>query len=100
MPRSNRRRRDEAPLDVDRVRSGVVRVEPGPDGDWVVRSVTGAGSPKSYRCPGCDHEIPAGVAHVVAWPVEGTAYGADGLDARRHWHRGCWAARTRGRRRA
>jgi hypothetical protein len=93
MPRANRRRRDEAPLDLARARAGGVRLEHLPDGDWHVRSVT---SPtKAYRCPGCDHEIPSGETHIVAWPVEGTAYGADGVAARRHWHRGCWSARAR-----
>jgi hypothetical protein len=60
--------------------------------DYVVRSVSSGQAAKSYRCPGCDHEIRPGVAHVVTWP-------ADDLDAgdRRHWHTGCWAARdTRG----
>lgn len=38
---------------------------------------------KAYRCPGCDHEIPAGQGHEVVVPV-GAA------DMRRHWHTGCW----------
>jgi hypothetical protein len=42
---------------------------------------------KTYRCPGCDHEIPPGTAHIVAWAVEG------GEDDRRHWHTGCWRGR-------
>ena len=58
---------------------------------WQVRPVTGAATRKTYRCPGCDHEIVPGIAHVVAWP-EGAA------DLRRHWHTPCW--RARGRRRA
>ena len=61
------------------------------EGDWVVRELTGAGSTKSYRCPGCDHEVRAGTPHVVAWP--------DGReDDRRHWHRPCWGARDRRKR--
>ncbi|MET9290292.1 ATP/GTP-binding protein [Nocardia beijingensis] len=65
------------------------RTESGPDGDetYVVRTIPGARAVKTYRCPGCDHEIPPGVAHVVAWP----AYG--GEEDRRHWHRGCWNGR-------
>lgn len=57
---------------------------------YAVRSVAGSAAGKTYRCPGCDHEIHAGVAHVVAWP-------ADNLQAadRRHWHTACWAARER-----
>ncbi|WP_236566916.1 ATP/GTP-binding protein [Nocardia sp. CY41] len=65
------------------------RTESGPDGDetYVVRTIPGTRAIKTYRCPGCDHEIPPGVAHIVAWP----AYG--GEDDRRHWHRGCWNGR-------
>jgi hypothetical protein len=54
--------------------------------------MTGADSmsKSSYRCPGCDQLLAAGVSHLVAWP-------ADDPDAagRRHWHTGCWAARER-----
>lgn len=68
------------------------RTEAGPDGDeYVVRTVPGSRAVKRYRCPGCDHEIMPGVAHVVAWPV------GSGETDRRHWHRGCWSGRsTRG----
>ncbi|MGH3141774.1 MAG: hypothetical protein ACRDWG_01795 [Actinomycetes bacterium] len=72
------------------------QVESWPDGDWVVRLVTGSASAKPYRCPGCDHEIRPATPHVVAWPAD-----ADDGDARiaerRHWHRGCWRARDRRR---
>ncbi len=57
------------------------RVEDG----YVVRRVAG-GDGRAYRCPGCDHEMPAGPPHVVAWP-EGRP------DDRRHWHTACWQAR-------
>jgi hypothetical protein len=70
------------------------RMEPGPDGrtDYVVRTVPGARATKVYRCPGCDHEIRPGVAHLVAWPADGL-----GAEDRRHWHTGCWSGRaTRG----
>jgi hypothetical protein len=41
--------------------------------------------------------IPPGVEHVVAWANDGM-FGADAaLDARRHWHPACWAARLRRR---
>ncbi|ONM47221.1 ATP/GTP-binding protein [Nocardia donostiensis] len=69
------------------------RRETGPDGDelYMVRTVPGSRAVKTYRCPGCDHEIRPGTAHVVAWPVDG------GEMDRRHWHRGCWnGRRTRG----
>ena len=32
-------------------------VEEAADGDWVVRPLTGSGTGKAYRCPGCDQEI-------------------------------------------
>jgi hypothetical protein len=41
---------------------------------------------KSYLCPGCQHEIPAGTGHVVVVP-------RDQADLRRHWHRSCWERR-------
>src|SRR5699024_11798159 len=40
------------------------------DGDWLVSDVSGARATKTYRCPGCDHEIQPGVPHVVAWPAD------------------------------
>ena len=47
------------------------RVETGPDGhDYEVRPVAGARAVKTYRCPGCDHEIRSGTAHVVVWPAD------------------------------
>jgi hypothetical protein len=64
------------------------QVESWPDGDFVVRRVTGAAATKAYRCPGCDHEIRPATPHVVTWP--------DGdVDDRRHWHRPCWRNRLR-----
>ncbi|KZM76082.1 ATP/GTP-binding protein [Nocardia terpenica] len=64
------------------------RTEEGPGGEtYIVRTVPGARAVKTYRCPGCDHEIPPGVAHIVAWAAEG------GEDDRRHWHTGCWKGR-------
>ncbi|MDC8993401.1 hypothetical protein [Mycobacterium marinum] len=67
------------------------RVEAGPDGyDYEVRPIAAARAVKTYRCPGCDHEIRSGTAHVVVWPIElpGAA------DDRRHWHTSCWASRA------
>jgi hypothetical protein len=46
---------------------------------------------KTYRCPGCDHEIGPGVGHVVVVP-------RDAVDERRHWHRACWDRVARRRR--
>jgi hypothetical protein len=76
------------------------RVEEHPDGAFVVRRVSGAGSEKTYRCPGCDQEVRPRTPHVVAWPVYGSV-GAPGESGfgdvadRRHWHSPCWAARDR-----
>ncbi len=63
------------------------RIEPGPDGhDYEVVPITGARAVKTYRCPGCDHEIRSGTPHVAAWRV-------DDAEDRRHWHTACWANR-------
>jgi hypothetical protein len=61
------------------------------EGTFMVRNVTGAAAVKVYRCPGCDHEIQVGVAHVVVWPTTAE------VTERRHWHSTCWQRRsTRG----
>nr|WP_202884664.1 hypothetical protein [Actinopolymorpha cephalotaxi] len=78
---------------------GHQQVEEWPDGDWVVRKLTGSTSTKPYRCPGCDQLIPPATPHVVAWPVDPASFAGTGLDERRHWHNGCWQARDRRRRR-
>jgi len=50
------------------------RVETGPDGyDYEVRPIPAARAVKTYRCPGCDHEIRSGTTHVVVWPTESPA---------------------------
>nr|WP_248492058.1 hypothetical protein [Tsukamurella sp. PLM1] len=61
------------------------RVEFGEEA-FQVRTVTGSGAVKAYRCPGCDQVIGAGTAHVVVWP----AAERGGVGERRHWHSGCW----------
>ncbi|WP_228980900.1 ATP/GTP-binding protein [Streptomyces sp. DH12] len=69
---------------------GFQRTETWQGEEWSVRDVAGATAMgKRYRCPGCDQEIPSGVAHVVAWPQYG------GVDDRRHWHKACWNAKDR-----
>jgi hypothetical protein len=70
---------------------GVDRVQSHADGDWRVRNVPAEAAGKLYRCPGCDQEIPPGVAHLVAWPADGRG----DLGDRRHWHSACWQARDR-----
>jgi hypothetical protein len=89
MPRRPPKRRPPAGLPTPR------RVEVGPDGyDYEVRPVAASRAQKPYRCPGCDHEIKPGTAHVLVWPADG---GEDAMVDRRHWHTPCWANRaTRG----
>lgn len=88
-PRRARRRWDAvSSLEGAESGRGLEQVESAPDGDWVVRAVTGSAATKPYRCPGCDQEIRPATPHVVAWQ-------ADQLDDRRHWHRACWRARSR-----
>jgi hypothetical protein len=64
------------------------RREPWRGETYSVRSISGQGATKVYRCPGCDQEIGVGVPHVVAWPEHDI-----GAGERRHWHTRCWAAR-------
>jgi len=110
MPRSNRPRRggrrpgpsstsgDEPDDAATGLGPGGGRFESFGAVDHAVRNVTGAAAVKTYRCPGCDHEILPGTPHVVAWPLEGPVHlGAAATDApgRRHWHTPCWSARAR-----
>ncbi|HLL09288.1 MAG TPA: hypothetical protein VK393_11610 [Nocardioidaceae bacterium] len=70
-------------------------MEDWPDGEWVVRQVTGSAATKPYRCPGCQQLIPMATPHVVAWPAHDALAPDASLDERRHWHTGCWRARGR-----
>ncbi|MQA12884.1 MAG: hypothetical protein GEV09_01590 [Pseudonocardiaceae bacterium] len=95
MPRRNSPRRSAArhaastrPLGAG---LGWARTEASADGDWLVRTVPAAQATKQYRCPGCDHDIRIGTAHMVAWPADENG----SVDQRRHWHTGCWAGRGR-----
>ncbi|MGV0814874.1 hypothetical protein ABQF34_23160 [Mycolicibacterium boenickei] len=84
MPRRRREHRRFAPLPPAR------RVETGPDGyEYEVRVVSASRAVKVYRCPGCDHEIRTGTAHVVALPVD-----VGDVEDRRHWHTSCWSNRA------
>jgi hypothetical protein len=63
----------------------------GHDPDEVrVRHVQPYEATKTYRCPGCDHEIRAGEGHEAVVPVSAP-------DLRRHWHTACWRAEERRR---
>ena len=61
-----------------------------PTGDVETRRVQPYEATKAYRCPGCHGEIPPGLGHLVAVPL-------DAPDLRRHWHHGCWRHRDRRR---
>ncbi len=89
MPRANRRRRDEGPLDLGRVSGGITTTEGYAGGLWTVRRVSGASGSRDYLCPGCQQDIRVGTPHVVAWPADGVG----GVGDRRHWHSGCWQRR-------
>lgn len=52
-----------------------------------VRAIQPYQAQKVYRCPGCNHEIAAGIFHFVIVPL------ADPRE-RRHWHRGCFEHRA------
>lgn len=78
------------PLDLERARRGVRRVERRGDGEWNVQPQAADAALKSYRCPGCGQDIAPGTAHVVAWRADGIFGPADDLAARRHWHTECW----------
>ncbi|WP_433787010.1 hypothetical protein ACQPX6_09250 [Actinomycetospora sp. CA-101289] len=82
MPRRPPRRPARPAADPPPLRGGWVREEDG----WVVRSISGTAATKSYRCPGCDQEIPPATPHVVAWPADEP----EGTVERRHWHTRCW----------
>ena len=60
------------------------------EGLYTVRNLSGAGSTKPYRCPGCDQMIPLATPHIVAW-LE------DDEDSRRHWHSTCWSKKDKRR---
>jgi hypothetical protein len=61
-----------------------------PDGGVDVRHVQPYEAEKTYRCPGCDHEIRPGEGHEVVVP-------RDEPEDRRHWHSGCWHRASRPR---
>lgn len=88
MPRHHRRVADSRAERPSPTTLGETR-EPWRGVPFAVRTVSGVGAHRVYRCPGCDQQVVGG-PHVVVWP-------ADDFEAtdRRHWHRTCWAARER-----
>ncbi|QGU07100.1 hypothetical protein COCCU_05780 [Corynebacterium occultum] len=95
MARKNRRDRSAAPhpLPMDGSVYFGTREQEGPSwtmGEiYLVRQMGSSAAKKFYVCPGCNQNIPPGVAHVVAWPKEI----GRGPDDRRHWHKPCWERR-------
>ncbi|MGV0646104.1 hypothetical protein [Mycolicibacterium sp. XJ879] len=82
---SRRRPAPSTPMPVPR------RIEIGPDGyEYEVRPVPASRATKTYRCPGCDHEIQPGTPHLVVFPAEG----GGAIEDRRHWHTPCWTHRN------
>lgn len=94
MPRSNRRREEQAELDLERALAGRLRTEVKRDGAWNVQPQSASSAVKSYVCPGCGLEISPGVAHLVTWRADGIMGEADDLAGRRHWHTHCWKIRA------
>jgi hypothetical protein len=96
MGKGSRRSRRAAglhrPVDEGRARAGFAARESGADGEWMVRTASPAR--KTYVCPGCGRDIPPGMASVVAWQADGITGDEAAIEARRHWHPGCWRERT------
>jgi hypothetical protein len=89
-PAKTRRARKAVAEDEEALRAPDVTVAAPPG--YQVRSIQPVKAVKEYRCPGCNHEIKVGTAHLVAWRIGDE-------DHRRHWHRGCWDSNVRTRRR-
>lgn len=95
MPRRNRRRNQAPRYVLPKDGSTFIGTQEMEGPNWTngeifkVRQIGSAAATKYYICPGCNQNIPPGVAHVVAWPRD-TGRGADD---RRHWHKHCWQRR-------
>jgi hypothetical protein len=85
MPRRHRRAPDPEVTPV-RMPAFVAPAWAQADGA-TVRAVTGD---KAYTCPGCNHQVRAGVPHLVV--VE-----SEDVEGRRHWHTECWRRELRRR---
>ncbi len=84
MPRHNRRDRSfdgpgEAPF---------ARADAPDWADLAGFDVRHVGGEKAYICPGCDHEVRAGIWHLVVVPQ-------GDIGSRRHWHTECWRRELR-----
>ncbi len=94
MPRSNRRREEDAvPLDADRILVGARRTVAKRDGEWIVQPMSATAAVKAYVCPGCSRTIEPGMPHLVVWRADSILGDEDAVAQRRHWHRRCWEIR-------
>ncbi|WP_071573411.1 MULTISPECIES: hypothetical protein [unclassified Corynebacterium] len=95
MPRRNRRQNIQPSYILPRDGSTFIGTQEMEGPRWThgeiykVRQIGSSAARKFYVCPGCNQNIPPGVAHVVAWPKEV----GRGADDRRHWHKHCWSRR-------
>ena len=95
MPRRNRRQHHSPRYVLPRDGSTFIGTQEMEGPSWTngeifkVRQIGSGAATKFYICPGCNQNIPPGVAHIVAWPKD-TGRGADD---RRHWHKHCWSRR-------
>ncbi len=90
MPRSNRRRDEGEPLDVERLRTRYRRTESKRGEVYTVQPISERNAQKTYTCPGCNLTIALGAAHLVAWRSDGIMGESHGVADRRHWHNHCW----------
>ncbi|MGP6173425.1 hypothetical protein [Corynebacterium sp. A21] len=95
MARKNRHDRSTTPRDLPRDGGAYFGTQEQEGPGWtygepyLVRQMGSHAAKKFYVCPGCNQNIPPGVAHVVAWPKEI----GRGAEDRRHWHKPCWERR-------
>jgi hypothetical protein len=85
MPRNKRAARERAPHPGEPRVFGAEAPEWAELSGYEVRTSFGT---KGYRCPGCDHEVRAGVQHLVVVP-------RGSVEERRHWHTECWRRELR-----
>ncbi|MDK8345761.1 MAG: hypothetical protein QP780_02760 [Brevibacterium sp. UMB1308B] len=100
MPRSNSSRRSnkwQRPFRELSASSTVRTTQTGPDGTWIVQHTQGNSSGKVYVCPGCSQDLPASLAHTVAWRTDDEFGVGVGVETRRHWHTSCFNTRHRRR---
>lgn len=94
MPRSNRPRKskheEHEPLNMDRLRTGYRTTENKRGYTYTVQPISAERAVKNYVCPGCNLSVDQGVAHLVAWRMDGIMGEHNDVSERRHWHNHCW----------